>query len=54
MEEGKMSDAQKIKIGICLVIAQIVLLAMTMGFRACLDHQAERAGIASIIQEAGK
>lgn len=49
-----MSDAQKIKIGICLVIAQVILLAMTMGFRACLDHQAERAGISQIIQEASK
>lgn len=47
-----MTDAQKIKLGIALVIAQICLLALTLGFRACLDHQAERAGIASIIQEA--
>jgi len=47
-----MSDAQKIKIGICLVIAQCILLAMTMAFKATMDHQAEKAGIAGIIMEA--
>lgn len=47
-----MSDAQKIKIGICLVIAQCIMLAMTMAFKATMDHQAERAGISQIIQEA--
>ena len=47
-----MSDTQKIKIGVCLLIAQIILLGMTFGFRACLDHQAEKAGIAGIIMEA--
>lgn len=49
-----MTDAQKIKLGIALVIAQFCLLALTMGFNALMDHQAERAGIASIIQEASK
>jgi hypothetical protein len=49
-----MTDSQKIRIGICLVIAQCILLAMTFGFRACLDHQAERAGISAIITEAGR
>jgi hypothetical protein len=47
-------NAQHIKIGFCLVIAQVILLAMTLGFKACLDHQAERAGISQIIMEAGK
>lgn len=45
-------NAQHIRIGFCLLAAQVILLAMTMGFRACLDHQAERAGISQIIQEA--
>ena len=44
--------AQHIKIGMVLLLAQVILLAMTLGFKACLDHQAERAGLASIIQEA--
>jgi hypothetical protein len=49
-----MTDAQKIKLGIALVIAQICLLALTLGFNALMDHQAERAGISQIIQEAGR
>jgi hypothetical protein len=47
-----MTDAQKIKLGFILLAAQCILLVMTLGFKACLDHQAERAGIAAIITEA--
>lgn len=47
-----MTDSQKIKLGFILLAAQCILLVMTLGFKACLDHQAERAGIASIITEA--
>ena len=52
--EGKMTDAQKIRIGILLVVAQCILLAMTFCFKANMDSAAERAGISQIIQEAGK
>lgn len=47
-----MNDTQKIKVGIALLIAQCLLLAMTFGFHAAMDAQAERAGIADIIREA--
>ena len=40
------------KLGFTLLIAQIVLLGMTLGFNAVLDHKAQQDGIAAIIQEA--
>ena len=46
--------AQHIKIGMVLLLAQIILLAMTMAFHAGMDRSAERAGISTIIQEAGR
>ncbi len=49
-----MSEEQKIKIGVAVIIAQIVLLGTTMGFNASMDRQAGRDGIAAIIQEASK
>jgi hypothetical protein len=47
-----MTDSQKLKIGVALLVVQLCLVALTMGFKATMDHQAERAGIAAIIQEA--
>ena len=46
--------AQQIRIGLALLAAQIILLAMTYGFHAGMDARAERDGIAGIIQEAGR
>ena len=43
-----------IKIGMALLLAQVVLLGMTMAFHAGMDRSAERAGIATIIEEAGR
>ena len=43
-----------IRIGFCLLLAQIVLLALTMGFHGMMDRSAERAGLNAIIQEAAK
>ena len=40
----------QIKFGVFLLICQLCLLAMTMGFHAGMDAQAERAGIADIIK----
>ena len=48
-----MTNAQ-IRIGLALLAAQIILLALTMGFHQNMDARAERAGIAGIIQEAGR
>lgn len=49
-----MTDAQKIRIGIAVIIAQCILLALTLGFHASMDRQAGRDGIATIIQEVSK
>ena len=47
-------NAQQIKVGITLLIAQIALLAMTIGFHGLMDAQAERDGVSGIIMEAGR
>ena len=49
-----MNDTQKIKLGCVLLLAQIVMLAMTLGFNGLLDKQAERDGIYTIIEQAGR
>ena len=41
-----------IKIGMVLLLAQVILIAMTYGFHGMMDRSAERAGISTIIQEA--
>ena len=46
--------AQQIRIGMALLAAQIILLAVTLGFHADMDARAARAGIANIITEASK
>jgi hypothetical protein len=46
-----MNDTQKIKIGCVLLLTQIVMLAMTLGFSSLLDRQAERDGIYTIITD---
>jgi hypothetical protein len=48
-----MTQAQ-IKFGIVLLIAQLLMLAMTLGFNSLLDRQAAQDGIATIIQEAAR
>lgn len=45
-----MTNSQ-IKVGFILLSAQIVMLAMTLGFSSLLDRQAERDGIYTIITE---
>ena len=49
-----MTDSTKIKVGICLVVAECILLIMTLGFKAVMDYNADRAGIATIIEKAGR
>jgi len=46
--------AQQIRIGITLLVAQLFMLAMTLGFNSLLDRQAQADGIATIITEAGR
>lgn len=46
--------AQHIRIGMVLLLAQVILLAMTMAFHHSMDASAERAGISQILQEAGR
>ena len=46
--------AAQIKFGVALLIAQLILLAMTMAFHSDMDARAERAGLTEIIQEAGR
>lgn len=46
-----MADTQKIKLGLLLLAAQIVMLAMTLGFSGLLDRQAQNDGIYTIITE---
>ena len=46
--------SSQIKLGFILLAAQIVMLAMTLGFSGLLDRQAERDGIYTIIEQAGR
>ena len=46
--------AQQIKIGCVLLIAQLLMLAMTMAFHHSMDESAARAGLTEIITEAGR
>ena len=46
--------SRHIRIGFCLLAIQIVLLAVTLGFHATMDRQAERSGISTIIEEASR
>lgn len=46
--------AQQIRIGIALLIAQVAILTMTLGFHSLLDRQAQADGIATIITEAAR
>ena len=48
-----MTQAQ-IKFGIVLMIAQLLMLAMTMAFHHSMDESAARAGLTEIITEAGR
>lgn len=51
-ETGRQREEEIMKLGFTLLIAQIAILAMTLGFNAVLDHKAQQDGIAAIIQEA--
>ena len=44
--------AQHIRIGFCLLVAQLLMLAMTYGFHSAMDESADRAGLTEIITEA--
>lgn len=44
--------SSQIRIGIALLIAQVAILTMTLGFHSLLDRQAQADGIATIITEA--
>ena len=44
--------SSQIKLGCLLLIAQLLMLAMTLGFHSLLDRQAAQDGIATIITEA--
>lgn len=46
--------AQQIRTGIALLIAQVAILTMTLGFNSLLDRQAQADGIAQIITEAAR
>ena len=46
--------SSQIRIGIVVIIAQLVLLGMTLSFNSAMDRAAERDGIHQIIQEAGR
>jgi hypothetical protein len=48
-----MTQAQ-IKLGCVLLLAQVVMLAMTLGFNGLLDKQAQNDGIYTIIENGGK
>jgi hypothetical protein len=48
-----MTQAQ-IKLGLLLLVAQVVMLAMTLGFNGLLDKQAQNDGIYTIIENGGK
>ena len=49
-----MTESQKLKIGVVLVVVQLCLLALTLGFKTGMDCQAEKAGIAGIIEEGSR
>ena len=49
-----MTDTQKIRIGIAVIIAQCILLAITFGFHVSMDRQADQDGISTIIKEASR
>ena len=44
-------NAQHIRIGLVLLLAQLILLGMTLGFQSSMDRAAERDGISNIIEE---
>ncbi len=44
-ERRPMTENAKIRVGMALLAVQILLLAMTIGFRSSLDRQLERDGI---------
>ena len=46
--------AQQIKLGCLLLIAQLIMLAMTYSFHSAMDASASRAGLTEIITEAGR
>lgn len=46
-----MADTQKIKLGLLLLAAQVIMLLMTLGFSNLLDRQAREDGIYTIITE---
>ena len=46
--------SSQIRIGIALLIAQVAILTMTLGFNSLLYRQAQADGIAQIITEAGR
>ena len=46
-----MADTQKIKLGLLLLAAQVIMLLMTLGFSNLLDRQAQEDGIYTIITE---
>lgn len=48
-----MTTAQ-IKLGCLLLLAQVIMLAMTLGFGSLMDKQAEQDGIYTIIEQAGR
>ena len=45
---------RNLKLGFMLLVAQVIMLGMTLGFNTLLDKQAQNDGIASIITEAGR
>ena len=46
--------ASQIKMGLAIIIAQLILLGMTLGFQSSMDRSAERDGLSTIITEAGR
>ena len=46
--------ASQIKAGIAVILAQLILLGMTLGFQSSMDRQAQADGISIIIERAGK
>ena len=49
-----MADTQKIKLGLLLLVTQVVMFAMMLGFGSLLDRQAQSDGIYTIIEQAGR
>ena len=48
------SMSTHVKICLFCLVAQIIMLGMTMHFHASMDRQAERDGISTIIEEASR